>query len=60
MLEDAAGEALFEPHLVLYRDHTMPLKDERPGAKKWDTAKPLAKWFKRLNRWADFGKRSSG
>ena len=58
---EAAAEAagpLFEPGLVLYRDHTVPAPQghvaattgDASTAKAWDTVKPLGRWFSRLHR----------
>ena len=62
LLESAAGVppgGLFEPQLVLYRDHTRPAPAEhvQAGGQKWDTVKPLGQWFRRLHRcvWGGLG-----
>eukprot|EP00798_Chlamydomonas_sp_ICE-L_P013201 gene13201-19036_t len=53
MLEDEVGiPDLFEPKLVLFRDHTAPIPRELMTAENdnWDTVKPLEKWFSKLHR----------
>ena len=50
MLEKAAGagEALFLPHLVFCRTHTVPAPQR--GGKSWGTVKPLGRYFPDLRR----------
>jgi len=54
MLEEAAGagEALFTELLVLHRAHTRiaPQEHRSAGGKAWDTVKPLACYFSKLDR----------
>ena len=47
-----AGGPLFEPGLILYREHTAAVGHHHvaAGGAAWDTIKPLHKWFTRLHR----------
>lgn len=52
MMEDSVGCSIFEPGLVLYRDHTLPVSQAliKSGCDPWDTVKPLGRWFERVDR----------